>query len=355
MSNRGRRGGAAALFAARMTEEIEPTDAERDELGGDRDDSELADQADDDGAGDDQADDDDAGAGIDYSHEDDQADDEPDPEPTPETDKLSLLEKQLADMQAERDAERAASRVADEAAELRSHQTAVHAGIGRAKAQLEDLNDAYAEALKANDHKKAASINIKIAETVADLRDFDEAADEVAAAIDAFKKGKRRAPPADTKPAPAADPFEESIKGLSPRSQEWARSRKADLTKSPARGQKAFAAHLEAIELGHKPDSDAYFAHIDKEMGYKAMPKTPEKKPKPTGAARVAAPGGQRSAPTAGDIRDVKLSREEVQTARQLGMSLKDYAAHKKEIIQNGKNPARGGPTYSNISPQARR
>ncbi len=346
MSNRGRRGGAAALFAARMTEELEPTDEEIETFG-----VPDTDPADDTPTDDEPEDD---GPSIDYSHiEDEPADEESEPEKPAEPDAVAELRAQLDAMQAERDAEKARAAVLDEAASLRQDQVTVSRALGQAKGALNTAKADYAKAAAAGDWTTAAEHQATIAAATADIREFEGAADEIAKAVEDFNRGKRRA--AESAPKQPADPFETAISNMSDASKEWCRRNKADLQKSPARGVKAQALHLEAVDAGLKPDTAEYFAYLDEQMGYQPVTKKTTKTPRPTGQPRVAAPAGGRSGVPSAGANDVKLSADEVAMAKQMGMSTKVYAARKLEIIKNGKDPSRGGPTYSNTSHLARR
>lgn len=351
MANRMRRGGAAALFAARMTDEVEiPDDADETPIG------EVEDQPDDEDVDVGEAD---PGPSIDYSHaedEDDGEEDDEDPNPAVVVpDAVEELRAQLATMQAERDAEKARNAVNDEALELRSHQTNISRAITGARGAMETAKKAFATHSAAGDWTKAADAQADMAAVAADLKDFEAAADEVKQAVAAFNAGARRKP-ADV-PKTVADPFEAAIANVTDKTKEWCRTNKADLLKSPARGLKAQALDLEAQESGLKVDSPEYFAYLNKHMGYS---QTVTKKPKPTGRAQVAAPSGGRSGAPSGNGGgdgpiDVKLSRAEVEMAKAMNMTTKKYAERKAEIIKNGKDRSRGGPTYSNISHNARR
>ena len=109
------------------------------------------------------------------------------------------------------------------------------------------------------------------------------------------------------------------------------------------------------MESGLTVDTPEYFRFLDKQMGYQTVNNGKKATPKPSGRPRVAAPGGTRSAPANGALKDIALSRAEIQIARSMGLSNKEYAAQKKEIILNGQNPERGGPRYSNQTQANRR
>lgn len=342
-----RGGGAAALFAARMTDEVEPTEAEIEELTieGEPDENlEIQVEA--------EHEEDDEPA-VDYSHvESEPEDDEPAVEAP---DALADLQKQLATLQAEREADKARRAVDDEATELRQHRDAIAGGIKRAQSDLVAAKSVYAKAAAAGDWDRAADAQASMASITTDIKQFEEAAEEVKSAVEAFNRGVRRKP-AITTTQPAGDPFDQAVATMTPKSQEWCKTNKADLIKSPARAARAQAANLEATEKGIALDSPEYFAHMNKAMGYQ-MPNT--KQPRPTGQARVAAPAGGRASTSGGGKVEVKLSRDEIAMAKTLfpgdANAVKRYAANKAEIIKNGQDRSRGGPTYSNVSQNARR
>lgn len=332
MPPRGRRGGAAELLASRMSEEIELTDEERDELevDGDPEPDIIVEEPEPDPE-------------PDYSHIE-----EEDPEPV---DGLDELKRQLDELRGQNEA---LSKQAErgEAAELAADQAHVVTALNAAKGDLSAATSAYEDAAAKGDWKAAGTAQQKMALAAADVRDYEGALDEVKTAIQRFNKGERRAQPQQQQAAPS-DPFEAAIKDASEPSKDWCRKNKADLQKSQARAQMAMAGHLSALEAGIKADSPEYFAFLDKHMGYTAVT---TRKPKPTGQPRVAAPAGTRSAPArGGEITEVKLSAAEVQMARSMGMSTKEYAANKRELIKNGQDATRQGPRYSAQSAGNRR
>jgi hypothetical protein len=283
---------------------------------------------------------------IDTSHEED----EPEPEEPEEVDGLADLKKQLDTLTARNSQLEAA--VGDAAiSEMAGQQREVEVAANVARGVLKDARDEFQRCLTANDHKGAADAQIKITEAHADVREFEAAANEIKDHIAKAKKTPRT-------PAAVVDPFEQSIASTSEATKAWCRANKADLTKSPARAQRALAAHHEAVEAGHAPDSPAYFGFIDKQMGYevtKTPAPSPSRKVKPVGQARTAAPGGARSAPSNGGASEIRLSSAEVAIAKQMGIKPADYAKQKKEIIENGRDPRRSGPRYSNQTEANRR
>lgn len=344
MANRGRRGGAAAIYSSRMTEEITLSEDEREELGGDPqapDDVEPV--IDDDEPEEDQL--------PDYSHE---GEPEPEPEGEPESapDAVELLKRQVDELTGKN------QHLENRAllSELEGNQAVVASALNAARAAADAAEAAYADAAKAGDWAKAAKAQREIAAAVADLREFEDAEAELKGRIEQAKRGPAK--PAQRQAA--ADPFEQAISTMSAPAQDWCRRNKADLGNAQ-RAARAQAGHMLAVSEGIKPDSPEYFAFLDKHMGYGRVSddngggrrQEPAAK-KPTGKPRVAAPSGGRTAASGGP-REVVLSKAEVQAARSMGMSTKDYAKHKAEIIENGKDPSRPGLRYSNQAHHTRR
>jgi phage I-like protein len=101
-------------------------------------------------------------------------------------------------------------------------------------------------------------------------------------------------------------------------------------------------AHTMAIADGLQPDSDAYFAAIEQSLGMRA---SAQAQADPVSQASQAAP--RRSAPPAAPVsrsgapgtpaNTVRLTAEEVDVARSLGMTPVDYAQHKRALIRDGR------------------
>lgn len=134
---------------------------------------------------------------------------------------------------------------------------------------------------------------------------------------DSRAAAENRRATAPAKPAAEDDRVEQFIGSLTPRSQAWLRSHKADVFSSPARQNKAQAAHNMAIADGIEPESDAYFAELDKYMGYgstenKAAPKTQHQRQ--SGAVTSAPPARTNPAqPSRSD--SLRLTKEQLETA----------------------------------------
>jgi hypothetical protein len=328
-----------------MTEEIEVSEDEREELGGDPpapDDIEPVVE---------DEDEDPSEQLPDYSHEE-----EPEPESEPQSepeDAVTHLKRQIEELTGQK--QQAETRAV--MSELEGNRAVVASARAAAQTALETAEAAYAAAASKGDWTAAAKAQREIAAAVADVREFEDAEAEIKARIEQSK----RAPARQTERQQPADAFDAAIASMTPQAQAWCRKNKADLTSDPKRGARAQAGHLLAVSEGLTADTPEYFAFLDKHMGYQVSSKTdaggrretPAAK-KPTGKPRVAAPAGGRTAAT-GSPREVTLSKAEVAMARTMGMSIKDYAKHKAEIIENGKDPSRTGLRYSSQTHHSQR
>lgn len=332
MANRTPRGGAAARYAAAMTEDIDipeddtPPGGEPEQITVIEDEPEPE-----------------ADNLPDYSHEEAA---EPDAEPeTPAAavappDAIAELQQQLAALRGDLDA--ANAKVADaETVRLQGELAQVSAGHAAAVALADRLEGAIRDASARGDHAAIAKANRELAGVVQDIRDFEADAADIKRAIQQPQRTKA----APAAPAQAGDPFEAHISTMTPASQAWCRQNRADLTK-PGRDRVAVASHTVAVARGLKPDTPEYFKFLNEQMGYGDAPAVTKttKAPPPTGRAQAAAPvsGGSR-----GGVTEIKLSRAEIEIARNLGMTTKAYAAQKAEIIKNGNDSNRTGPKYS--------
>lgn len=351
MPNRARRGGGAAdRFIARQTEEITVDGDENDALQ-----MNAAPPDDEPDIDIDIEEDNEPPFEPDYSHDPDheQNHQERQPEePEPEPDGVAVLKRQLEEMRGERDALRQRAD-AGEIAELEANQARLQHATTAARQALASAKADFKAAMGANDADKAADAQEAIATAAADIRQFEDAADDLKNAIAHRKANPRQ--PARQAQQPAGDPQERVIASFDARLQPWIRQNKADLFKSEARGKMAEAAHFGALDAGLAEFSPEYFDHMNKTMGYEVAPKRQQQAPRrPVGRAQTAAPTGSR-ANGGRPANEVSLSRAEVQIAAAMGMSVKKYAANKAKIIENGKDPANGGHKYSAQTQHSRR
>lgn len=330
-----RTGGAAARLAAALTDDIDMPEGEEPEADaivmddpteGDEPEIEvITDEPEPE-----------ADLAPDYSHEAAEPEDEPEPAApaAAKEDAISALQRQLAELQGRTDrAEAAAARnaVEDEYADAANVLRGAQHAATRAEGKL-------ADAFKANDAAAVAKAQRELTQITADLVEIERHEESVRRKVELAREGKL---PAPARPqSQHADPFEAHIAGMTPASQEWCRTHKADLTKD-GRDRVAVAAHTIALARGLKSDTPEYFKFLDAQMGYEAEPvtttpktKTPAAR-KPVGRAQTAAPAGGGISARSG-VTEVKLSRAEIQMAQSMNISIKDYAANKAKIIKNG-------------------
>jgi hypothetical protein len=109
--------------------------------------------------------------------------------------------------------------------------------------------------------------------------------------------------------------------------------------------QKMVAAHNIAVADGYQPDSDDYFGQIEDTLKISKRVNTDYDDDPTSGAAKVTQ---RRSAPPAAPVsrggggtgsrpNEVRLTREEIETARDLGMTEKEYARNKMLLKKEGR------------------
>jgi hypothetical protein len=192
--------------------------------------------------------------------------------------------------------------------------------------------------------KEAAKRDYKAAMEAGDFDKAADAQDRIATAASRIVEAERGKIELETQAKqprqPLAQPlFQDHVESVarsmgSQRSADWVRRHPEHIVGN-ALSPKVLAAHYNAVDNGMAPDSDEYFAYIDRSLGAtRAAPATEERERPPT-AAPVARDVPQ--SPSAQRPGIVRLSASEVATARALDMSLEDYARHKRALIEEGK------------------
>lgn len=204
------------------------------------------------------------------------------------------------------------------------------------KTRGEQLKNAYSESMAVGDYNKAAEIQQAMAETAHQLAELKRGEKAMKEQIKAAEAQQVR--PVD----PPADPVEQMAQSVSPRSASWLRENK-DVLRNDRAVRKMFRAHEDAVEDGIEPDTDEYFSFIESRLGINrggddegespmsaaAAPATPRRSVSPP-AAPVSRGNGQRPGV-------IRLTREEAETAKLLGMTEKEYAMNKVALQEEGK------------------
>lgn len=211
----------------------------------------------------------------------------------------------------------------------------VRNAIDTVKRNNDILKYNYSEAMSVGDYNKAAELQETMSMNAAKLMELERGRAHM-------ESSPKIAPPA----APRhSDPVEELAAQLSPRSAEWVR-RNPQCVTDQRMFQKMIAAHNLAIADGYTPDSDDYFGLIEDTLKIgKRVAVDQEDDDAMSSAAKVTQ---RRSAPPAAPVsrggtgtgsrpNEVRLTREEAEMARDLGMSEKDYARNKLLLKKEGR------------------
>ena len=165
-------------------------------------------------------------------------------------------------------ARRAAVAASNETVETR--RTAIETALAASEAQMTTLESEYAAAFEAGDSKKIAASHRRMSELGGDIAQLKAGKAAIAADTGA-DRGRRVVqqdePPARRRPATEEEQFEDAIKGYSPRTQRWLRDHKEIVTNVTRRNE-AMSAHHAALAQRYEPESDEYFAYLDRKMGF---------------------------------------------------------------------------------------
>lgn len=203
------------------------------------------------------------------------------------------------------------------------------------KTRGEQLKTAYSESMAVGDYNKAAEIQQAMAETAHQLAELKRGEKAMKEQIKAAEAQQVR--PVD----PPVDPVEQMAQSVSPRSASWLRENK-DVLRNDRAVRKMFRAHEDAVEDGIEPDTDEYFSFIEQRLGIHRQ--TEEDSDPMSAAASPATPRRSVSPPAAPVSRGsgtrpgvVRLTRDEAETAKLLGMTEKEYAKNKLALQEEGK------------------
>jgi len=217
---------------------------------------------------------------------------------------------------------------------IESKYDLVVSAIETVKGRGDQLKAAYSECMAVGDYNKAAEIQQAMAENTHQLAELKRGEKVMKEQV----KAAERQPvvPVD----PPVDRVEQMAQTVSPRSASWLRENK-DAFRDDRAIRKMFRAHEDAVEDGIEPDSDEYFSFIEQRIGIRRQE---QEAPDPMSAAATAAPRRSVSPPPAPVSRGngtrpgvIRLTREEADTAKMLGMTEKEYATHKVALQKEGK------------------
>jgi hypothetical protein len=98
-----------------------------------------------------------------------------------------------------------------------------------------------------------------------------------------------------------------------------------------------FRAHESAVDHGYAPDSDAYFQFVENRMGISESRQQTAPAPMQRKASPPAAPVSRSGNGTGSRPNVVRLSSEQQEMAKNLGMTNAEYAAQVVALRKEGK------------------
>ena len=261
------------------------------------------------------------------------------PEDGIETLKKRFEEERLARIEAERRAD-AASRAANEARGQvdEGNLQLVTSAIDTLKRETDILKANLRAAMATGDYSAAADAQEAMADAKAKLLQLENGR----AALQEQAKNPRIHP----QQIPTYDPVETLASQLSPRSAAWVRAH-PEFARNERLTQKMVAAHNLVTADGVQPDTDEYFETVERILGVQAPAASVAAAEAPMSAA--SAPTQRRSSPAAapvsrsgtgtggGSPNVVRLSADEREMAKMMGMTAEEYARNKLALIKDGK------------------
>lgn len=243
-----------------------------------------------------------------------------------------------------------AEKRAREEAERRAHEARVNAhkaqaetkdanynlivnAIETVKGRGEALKAAYREAMNVGDFEKVAEIQEAIAVNAGQLQELKKGKKAIKEQLQEAEK----LPKIEQMPTSTPDLIEQMASRTSPKSAQWLRDNK-DNIRDERTIRKMFRAHEDAIDEGLAADSDEYFEFIEGRLGFNRGEENP--------MSAASAPSQRRSAPppaapvsrgnsTRPNV--VRLTREQAEMAKMMGMSESDYAKNMLALQKEGK------------------
>lgn len=224
-----------------------------------------------------------------------------------------------------------ASRAYEEVGETQFHL--VSNALDTVRRDGDILKSQLRDAMNIGDHDRAAEIQEAMSTNAIRLNQLE------AGKRDMETRPRQPAfnPPPPPPPQPAyQDPLEQIAGAVSPRSASWIRANKDSLGNERAL-REMFRAHESAVDHGYAPDSDAYFQFVENRMGISESRQQPASAPVQRKASPPAAPVSRSGNGTGSRPNVVRLSSEQQEMAKNLGMTNAEYAAQVVALRKEGK------------------
>lgn len=223
-----------------------------------------------------------------------------------------------------------------------TNYTLVKSAIKTLRADTEQMKTAYKEALAVGDIDRATDIQEKLSETKSRLSELKRGRD----VMKAQRQQAQMRAQAPLPPQVGADPVEAFASRLSARSADWIR-RNPQFVTDPRLNQKMIAAHNLVVADSIEPDTDEYFERVENVLNLRKVEARQERDE--DAMSEASQPVQKRSAPPAAPVSRsastfsgakpnvVRLTRQEVETAHELGMTEQEYARNKMLLRKEGR------------------
>jgi hypothetical protein len=248
--------------------------------------------------------------------------------------KVKLEQERAARIEAQKHARMAYETAADAKNEVQdTNLQLVRNAIDTVKRNNDILKYNYSEAMSVGDYTKAAELQETMGMNSAKLMELERGRAHM-------ENAPKIVAPEPPRPS---DPVEALASQLSPRSADWVR-RNPHCVTDPRMYQKMVAAHNLAIADGYQPDTDDYFGFVEDTLRISRRVNVDQDDDPMSGSAKVtqrrsppAAPVSRGGGGTGSRPNEVRLTREEIETARDLGMTETDYARNKMLLKKEGR------------------
>lgn len=275
----------------------------------------------------------------------------------PDHEAIASLKRQLDEERAKstREADRAAA-AERQAREFESHATiasnktlrsqldSVESALHLTKTQAEQAEREYAAAMEIADYTAAAKAQRVMGRADSDITRLEQGKRQ----LEHYIRQEQNRP----QPRQSAPDVSEYIDGIREASSPKARAY-IDRVRTNLGDVKAVnrlvAAHEFAVNNDIAPDSDDYFAFLDRQMGWQQDEPSQQQTRRTTEQRSYSAPVSRDTAKANGDLsgRTITLTADQARIADELGVSRTAYAKNMMKIRSNGKDPSADGLRFS--------
>lgn len=212
----------------------------------------------------------------------------------------------------------------------------VKSAIKTVQTRAEQLKTAYAEALTVGDHNRAAETQQALSMAANQLSQLEQGKKAMKKQLKAAKKAAERLPPA---PQHAVDMVEQLAAQVSAPSAAWLRDNRDNLPDERA-VRRMFRAHEDAIDDGIKADTPEYFSFIEGRLGIRRDEEPTADNPlssasQPKRSVPPPPAPASRAAPSRPGT--VRLSADQAEMARSMGMTPEEYAKNLVALKKEGR------------------